>query len=489
MRRYFNKLTLVILIFHIFCANTTRGQVVTGAAIIAAAGQISNQLANLGPQLGYAGSSIVGTTVTQLNQLTTDLVNKLGDKINTPIETLSIEIQNLARQITTTTNQLDEVLKRQRNCGVQDMEVLLATLNSIAMQLKEGIPFVDQSKPRFEFFRFDKHTFGTVPKSGGQVTLSGFNLWPDDKVKPVVQLWDESRSAMLATLAPMRGGNNNEISATIGLELIQPYAGKCLYIVVKPRERRGWWLWKETVEINEVHRPMCIPGIQALSLQLRSANQYTCPVVTRAESNGVGFYFENHDPVHSRQVSETKVLNLPEGCKIVETRNVREGITRFFQNASFSFTDKSITANAHLGDARDFNPPIGPRIVLEHAVWSYTVYPIIECTSKTLVTNKTTESAFVPFNNDAGRTQLSVLLPKNCDFSASNLMYEVWKKFGNEEPSMLLTSPWLQATHAGVSDQTTSDNARLVLSLRYNPGLAGGESQVFLDITAPACGY
>ncbi|UOG73459.1 hypothetical protein MTX78_15140 [Hymenobacter tibetensis] len=482
------RILLFLMLFILINHEKARSQdFLTGAAILTASSKVTTALGNLSPQLGYAGASVASGAITQLGQLTNDLKALLGQNVNAPITSMSFEIQNLARQVTTAITQLDAVLDKQRNCGIKDIENLISTVSTVALQLKEGVPLIDAAKPRFNYFSFDGHTPGTVPKEGGQATLIGFKLWPEPTVRPVVELLNETRTAVLGTLTAARGSSNDEISVRIPKAILTRHAGQCLYIRVMPKEIRGSLFWKEVVTINEVTRAMCIPSARVTSLQIRAAIEYSCPSVSRTTLPAEGFYFENNDPVLERQVSETRGISVPEGCRIISLTPTQQNITRHFRNASFAFTDKSITANAHLGDAEDFNPPIGPRVVTSHAVWSYSVVPNIECNSNTPVSDPLVESSFVPMGESI--TRLSVTLPKNCNIPTSNVRFEVWKKHGNEKPTKIHETAWIPAGQAGVTNTANSDYAKLAISLQYNPGVLGGTAQVFITVTAPNCGY
>lgn len=458
----------------------------TGAGILLAAEKLKAALANLSPQLGFAGTAVVGAAATQLDALLGEFSRELEGKVEVPIAGLGSEVQNLARHITYGMDQLGSLLNRQRTCGFSDLENLLSGIRTVTLHLKEGVPFVDPSHPRFEYFRFDGHSASVVPAKGGQATLIGFRLWPEKEVEPLVELRDESRSAILAGLKPFRAGSQDEVGVRIPGEILDGFAGKCLYLVVNPRVKKGF-LKRRIESLGAFNRAICIPGSRSLAVQTKASIRYTCPSLTRRTLEPVGFYYENNDPVNQRQVSETKTLNIPEGCRIVNITPRKESITREFINSGFSFTGTTITANAHLGDAVDFDPPIGPRVILHHAVWSFSVFPEIECRRDVPMSSPLVESTFHPLGENGVRLPLEI--PKSCEFDASSFRYEVWSRFGDKESVRMFESPWLPAAQNGATHAADYEAAKVRLAAAYNPGLAGGSGQVYVEIKPAACGY
>jgi len=211
------------------------GDTMTAGTLIAQVKNVIDELGNVGATLGGDFSITANQTATQLGSLLKQFTDAVGTNVTAPINSLGTDVLALGRKLQSVTSDLDSVLTHQRNCGVANGEVLIATLQNVALHLGNSIPFGNGGNPALYTFQFIGHDEEVVPDNGGVVVLKGYSLWTD--MQPDVSLVDSNNRA-IQTLPVSRGASDDQIQTTIQQPTLAAVSGQVVQFSVTTHQRK-----------------------------------------------------------------------------------------------------------------------------------------------------------------------------------------------------------------------------------------------------------
>jgi hypothetical protein len=167
-----------ILLFWLFQPQPGQAQdLLTGALVIGETQNLIGSLQTLGASLGGDVSIAAGGVSGQLSGLLSQFQTALGTNVNVPLNSLGLDVNNLGRQLHSTVGQINQLVTLQRNCGVANVNTLIAGLRNAAQGTLANIPLIKNGEPHVDYFQFAGHNPDIVPASGGRATISGYQLY------------------------------------------------------------------------------------------------------------------------------------------------------------------------------------------------------------------------------------------------------------------------------------------------------------------------
>ncbi len=457
-------------------------QAVTGASINAALKPIIAALESLAATLGGDVSIVAGGLKTQLDVELDHLNGMLHNEVNVPIANLGLDVQDVSRQLLSTVERVDFLLKGQQKCATQNLGTLLAALQTVMLETKSGIPFVHAGAARLDYFQFAGHAANVVPSSGGRLTIRGFRLWGNPR--PVVDIRDDSRAKVLAVLAPEAADNTNSLSVMVDKATIAASTGKCLQLHVQTF-RQGGLLGKRVIPVADMYEPMCVPSEYGASLQLTASVAFTCPNTQVSTLEQKVFYFDNTSCDQRKTVTHTERWVMPsDGCSILSTNDSPGALNRNQSNIVMSPGYDSVTAAGWIDPATCFSVPFVGAKLLHSSEWQRLASPKIKCpTHDQRVTTST--SPDVPIT---ASTQICVDLDKTCNEPGSQFWFSLRGKASGMVPQEIYSSPRTVVGTASASPVSVTVPVGNI-SASYTAPPVNGKSQVCVTIKGNSCDY
>ena len=439
---------------------------------------VIEDLKNAGTTLEGNGSIVIGGAAAQISSLLNQLKSMVGANFTKPINELTREVKNTANQLYLAVGRLDAILKNQQICMLANAQVFLAGVQTITSGLKSGIPFVADDAPRVDYFQFENHTPGIIPKEGGRVAIRGFDLWEDDQYPPEVVLFDEDRKTKILTIQPEKGNDQNSFTFVLKPDFIRQHQGKNLQLQVIPKEAK-WIDWFGPKVLGTYYMVMCIPKIVFSKFKVVAHLQYETDTQVEEIREFKRFGMGNDSCTDRKNYSETKTWDLPAGAVITEVV-IRDRDTRNDYNVQFSASNASITASGWLDEAT-CTELFGIKKLHHDTHWYASAAPRIVYTKKGTV-NADMESDFVEMQDN--RVDIKIKFPKadNDAETADLFWFEILLDNGNLQKT-IYTSPRVDSNKHG------DDFGGLQIKADYNPVISAGTSELAVVITLPQCGF
>jgi hypothetical protein len=507
-RKICKSLTLALIIFRLLLAGSLQdiyahnssssleasvsatapqlGELATFAAIQQAVQQITQQLTNVGVSLGGEAQGVVGQASQELNFRLQQLQALIRDNINAPIASLGLDVQELARQITSSLRSLEAIINGQRECLNQNAEILLSTISNITQDLRRGVPIIRGPNPQVTHFQFEGRPVRSVPISGGRLTIFGSKLWPRPELPPTITLLSPDRQTTLQALQPQRATNDNNISVSVDGSTIQARAGECLQLKVLARDRTGIWPFRRTVE-TELYLPMCISQSYRTEFVVEAGLQYD-HAQTVTETLGAQEFRQDNASCENRQtINIQKTWNLPAGNGITNSRIIsvseRQGeFHRHGSNATAAIVSaNTVIVRGWIDRASCVRTPFSATLLSE-AIFQRHITPTIQY-ERTSMVPSTASAVRVPMAFPS--TQIRVLLPKERP-SPSTIFWFKLSRFVNGERVSEYESSRITVNASGGTTPIGS-MGNLQIEGRLNPTPVNGNAELIVTVTAPRC--
>lgn len=465
----------------------TNAQVGTFLAIQALVQDVTQQLNNIGITLGGEGNILIGNASQELNRKLEELRRLVGENITAPIASLGLDVQELARQLTSSVQSLRSTLIAVQGCVFQNVDIVLSTVSNITQELKR-LPIIDNTKPQVSYFQFDGALARAVPINGGRLTIKGVKLWTDRNYPPLVKLQSPDRATTFQTPTAEAAGNDGSFSIVLNGSTLRDNAGQCLQLSVEARERKGLPLFRR-IETTQLYLPMCISPSFKTEFVVESGISYDT-TETRTDWLGEQEFRDDNDSCESRKnVSISRSWDLPAGRSIVEI-SVRQGeFQRRDSNVNFAITSSNTVAGngwfdtAHCAMVRI--PPFGPTVkrLFSTAIFQKFVRPKIQYSVTTPnQANATSGKVQMSLPN----TQIRLEIPKNAETPNSTFWFKVTKYVNGVKTSSEFESARIPV-NAGGGTSPIGKIDNLDVTGRFNPRPINGKAELLVTIQAPTC--
>lgn len=454
----------------------------TPVAIIAAANEAIRKLNSLATSLTGDALIVTNNASAQLSAKLEEFKALVRDEIAKPLESFSLSIQDLGRQINSATERLNFILTQQQQCFFRNAENFLSGVSNIAEELKRGIPLVSSGKPRLFNYRFEGHGTSIVPRSGGRLTVNGFRLWENPSLVPKVELMNAERSEVIRTLVAQRATDDNTISVSVDGVAIDGFTGQCLQLHVQAFTKK----FLRPKETTDLYLPFCIPKEYATQFKVTAHISYTCPARTeRHEVEEKQFLYFNESCESGRSIPrDPKVWDIGPDCRIIQ---YRESFSRTRNTTNMALNlepPRTISAGGSIDTADCTNLVFGRRLNAS-TIWEKKVVPLIECT----ITDppKSGEASSPLTNMSLPTTTINVGIPKVCDTTDSVFWFTVTPVINGVEGAVMYESAHVTSNNLGATTLLATIN-NLTIQGSYNPRIVDGKAQVSVTISAPQCG-
>jgi hypothetical protein len=439
---------------------------------------ILDKLQNLAASLSGDLSISVGGAGSQLSALLTQFQQATQQSIGQPISDLSDSAQAMARQLQYATNRLQDILAHERACLLQNAGVIIASLDSLTLQLKSGIPLVKDSKAQLYYFQFAGHSPSIVPPDGGPMTLVGFALW---KRQPRLELCDEAKHS-LTSLQASRSTDDNSVDTIIPGPLLQQNAGKCLFIHCVTQKGNFLGL---TVPDTDLYLPLFVPQTLAFKWHVDAWVSYETTGTSPETVGPEKVYRFDNNTCDKQNVSQTQGWSLPVDAQIIGTQDRDLGDSRQNNAISLSIVANTITAAGTMDQGSCVNMLFGSTL-LHSAIWDHGISPkYIYPVTTTNSTSGSSESSGI----GSTTTQVVVAVPKAQGKGNATFWYQVVPMVNGVAQSELYLSPRVTIGPDASSGQDEGQAEQCNMDATYNPQPINGNSQLNVTITVPACGF
>ncbi len=458
----------------------------TGAMIISEADSVIGQLNTLGANLGGDFSIATGGTVGQLSALLTQFKNLVGDKITTPLNSLGLDAQNLARQIHAGVGQLNQILSHQRNCGVANAESLISGLRNVAQGTLANIPLVKAGSPRVDYVQFAGHDPAVIPQSGGRATVFGYMLYSGKA--PTVALWSDDGQT-IDVLSADRAASDDEFAVNISSANLSKYAGRTLLLDIhthKPKYFLG--LIPTGEDTSELKLPIAVPQAYKTKYKVTAKTSYACHTNPTINLPGIPIHFENRACESGQNVTDTRTPPLPSGPGIADAVIVgfhfaggpsAQNVTHI----GVTYTATTITAAGSLDTATCVNTFISHTFIHD-THWDAVLVPEVRYT-QAVEHDETGGPSLV--DASLPTTSVNLTIPSACfEPGPKTFSYVVTPVVNGVEERPLYVSPNQTGSEHGVTDQ--GNLGGITITGQWNPNPVAGISQVAVAVSAPACG-
>jgi hypothetical protein len=326
----------------------------TAAVVINGAQGVIADLKNIGATWGGDFSIATGGTASQLGALLNQFQAIVSANVNVPLNSLGLDVQNLGRRIQAATDQLNQILTHQRNCGFANAEALISGVRNVGLNITKNIPLVSAGNARVDYIQFVGHDPEVVPRDGGRATVFGYQLYPG--TPPTVTLWDDAGHS-LASLAPERATSDDSFAVSIPGQTLAAHAGHALLLDIHTHKKKYFLGFVPTGEDSlELKLPLSIPQAYDLKYRVIAKGVYSCTAMVNATSTPIGFGFENSSCEDRKNVSDVRTPQLPAGTGISNAQIVGWHYSngpnvRNQSSIGVSFTPTTVTAAGWLDTA------------------------------------------------------------------------------------------------------------------------------------------
>ncbi len=451
----------------------------TGIVLQQIVNKTIDHLKDAGTTLLGNGSIVFSDAASQMSTLLSQFNKIAENNVKKPIYELSETVRNLASQLYSLSHRLDDIITHQQICLVLNSQIVLASVQTITSEIKNGIPLISSDAPRVNYFQFDKHTPSIVPENGGRIKIVGFNLWTSSNLPPIVSIMNDGENKVLVNETLNRSTDNNSFTFVMTSDLIKKFAGQCLQIKIQAR-KKTWY--SSTKKFAVLFLPICIPATYTQQLKLVSHLQYqtTTSLPTRYSYSQL-FEFDNgsKDVI---PVNDQKCWALNNNQKITSYRFVNQlGQPSPPEKENTTSVSVNVIDNCiHATGTLDGRSTIGGVIGIRNTHWKAYIQPEISEQDITIKSSTDTTN-FVKMDNNT--TNLCSNVDKsNSEISNNTFWFEIIQTNGTKTTT-LYTSNKITGTFM-------SDNYKgLQIDGVLNPTPVKGKAQICVKITKPQCGF
>jgi hypothetical protein len=468
----------------------------TGAEVDEEVKNAIKELTDLAANITGDGMLFANQTSAQLSGMVNQFNTLVQNDLDKPITQLQSTAQSLASQMYSLVERVNALASHQQGCLVVNSEYVEAELHYLLLESKRNIPIIGDNTPEPLYYQFADHLPGIVPKSGGQLTIKGFQLWAT--VAPELALVDASKKT-IAVLSPTRE-TPDDVSTVIDQHLLDNQAGKTLYLRIVPNTASSFLglHWNTHPACDPYYLPMVISRHfhtqikviawtasqhpQSHTAYLQGYPNYidggpdSDGVEGGSQSQSYCFRFRNVGSIRDA-VSHSKTWTLPLGARII-------GYTDFLPN-SFQYTgaaqQNDITLQITGPDTITASGSIAG-----HSSWNHWLIPQVEFQDDPTNIVATGESELT----DISGSQVYIVAPitdaKPSDVNSFHVEIDLYID-GKKQSTFLTTA---NSTGQG-------NNLPVVFDLPdyqgcgihaiYNPTEINGQSQVAVTLTFPTC--
>lgn len=473
-------LALLLLTFCLETKAQDMPSAMTGLGIQQLVSTTINNLTNAGTTLLGNGSIVINGASGNLSSLLNQFNTALQNNVSTPLTQLSDNVKNLGNQLFSVCTRLNTILTQQQSCLLLNAQVVIASVQTVTSELKNGIPLISKDSPRLSYFQFDGHSPTIVPQTGGRVSIIGYDLWPGS-VPPVVTIYNEARTKVLMQISPDRSQNNNSFSFLFNADQVNAFAGQILQVEVEPKEKVLGLFVKS---LGKLYLPIALPSTLTTELQLVAHAQFTYQKDTTAILDYREFDFDNSSCGNRMNVSHTETWVLPLGASILSVSFQRPADVRNDVSINTTPAGSSITAAGWIDAPSCFDfkiPPFGPTIkkLFHSTFWHASIAPKIGYKKDVTVTS-TAASAFVSM--DAQTTNLLVnLAAPPATVTSVVFWFDIIQRTGNTTTTLY--------SSAKSSGSLADDWKGLSINANLNTALVNGTNELQLKIAQAQCGF
>jgi hypothetical protein len=462
--------------------------------IVSAAQSIIQQLNNVGATWTGDGGIVINGAASQLSALVSQFQKAIGDKVTAPLNSFGYDIQALGKRIDTATNQLNQILTQQRNCGFEDASALLSGIKNAGLLATANIPLASTGEPRVDYFQFVGHNPEVVPHDGGEAVVYGYRLWVDDQ--PDAFLFDDTNN-QLAKLATSRGSSDDSVQISLPTNLLAPQSGKVLTLEVLAHQAKKFLFIRVGTTTTNLNLPFAVPIDYVLQYKVSGQVNYKCSGEQNVNLATVAFDYHNSSCEDRHNVGpNTNTPQLPSGPNMSDAKivgyqfvNWPDGHpspnTRDQSSIQVSTTSTTVSASGWLDTASCTCVPIAGCKLNHDTFWQAAVVPEARYTQDNDITEPV-QADTVPVSDPTTSTILS--FSTSCsEQGVKNMQYTVVPLVNGVVQSPLYTSPFVSGDEKGVSD--TQVLGPVQLSATWNPQAVAGRTQMQVSVTRSTCGY
>jgi hypothetical protein len=278
-------------------------------------------LAGVDPYLG-ADAEADARRVQRLRQLIPRyhaLVARLRQEADEKTGTLrdaSLVQRLLGTQLFLDSERLDLLLAEWQRCEPRRLSVLLAALETLALELPLKSVVTEDRPPAVAYDFFPGHPPGTVPREAGWLVAVGTEPWAHGPAW--VSIRTRSRRDPVATIPARRVANKDGLAVWLTPEFLADHAGDCLTMEIRFDRNPPPTKWPEAQSTPSASWPLCIPRFDTSAYQLAGYLEYRTPTRSRSlEPKAI--LFENGSCDRDETVSESLEWELLPRGRIVDS--------------------------------------------------------------------------------------------------------------------------------------------------------------------------
>jgi len=440
-----------------------------------------NSLTNAGTTLLGNGSVAINGASSNLSALLNQFNTLVKDRLTDPIQKLSDNVRNLGNQLFSVCSRLNSILTQQQSCLLLNSQVIIASIQTITLELKNGIPIISNNSARLNYFQFDRHSPTIVPIEGGRINIVGFKLWPKN-LQPIVNILDETRKKVIMKVIPERGKDDNTFSFILDSSEIIKFAGQSLQLQVEPFEKQLFFFSKSA---GTCYLPIMIPLSFTSEVKIIAHAQYTFEKDTSSTLDYRPFYFDNSSCGNRINVNHTEAWSLPKDGVILSVTYKGPVDLNNDHNINVTQVGNTITAAGWIDAPTCFHfkiPPFGPTIdkLFKNSWWHALIAPVVGFKVEK-IDQYTSESSFVKMTTPT--TNILLNIPCNCE-KPKTIVYwfDIVQKNGNVIKT-IYSSP--NSTTNSLADDWNGLSITAVLS--ETP--INKSNQIALKLTQAQCGF
>lgn len=465
--------------------------VVTAGAIITGGQALLQQLTNIGPTWGGDFTIAANSTAGQVSTLITQLQQAVGINITAPLNSFGYDIQDLGNRLQFATDSLNQILSHQRNCAYTNAADLISAVRTVGLRIASKIPFTRKDSPSVYTFRFVGHDPEAVPSSGGQVEITGYDLF--SYRAPDLSLTDDGGHAVSLTAA--RGTSNDDFITNVSGTVLQANAGKIMNLNITAHTLVKKFLGHKDVVTN-LTLPFAVPQAYKTVYKVDTKVAYACSLEQNQNLPYVTFDFHNNSCEDRHNVGDTKTPQLPNvanmqpgSAKIVGWHYVNwpdghaSPNTRNQSSVGVSFTATTVSAGGWIDTATCIKGPFGIAHLNHDTFWQAAVVPETRYT----VLNEQTATGTDTLQATLPTTIANINVPTSCNMQGPHsFSYTVTPIVNGVVDSPIYSSPVRTEDEKGVHDVVALGPVSIAAS--WNPQPVGGMSQVSVSVSQPSCG-
>ena len=418
-----------------------------------------------------------------LNQQMDHLKDLLNNDLSRQVDQLSGAAYDAAIQINSAVQRTNLLLKEQQKSLLTSAQVMLAGLQTVALDVKQTNPLSGRSDPRVYYVTFDGQTPSSFPKAGGNFTVSGYGLWTD--FSPTIVVRDDSKE--LFKIEAKQGPDENSFRGTWPASQVSALAGKCVQMDITAAHKKSFIGIKYGREDFNLVLPVCVPQSFIMQYLLTADIAYDVPKTTESsDPNSHQFFrWDNSACNNAKSVSDQKRWNIGKGCRITDYKVVNAEQTFPDTNIGLSITaDDTITASGTISSPKCATvkiPPFGPTIekLLQVSVFAKDIYPVVKCDdTNTVQAEVTSPTVDVSLPN----TQICVDVPKTEATSTTTFWYIVTPVLNGVKGTPIYSSPRTTTNKIG-GHSSLAVISDFGFDGVLNPNPVNGKAQVCATIT------